>query len=232
MFYKDKSYLTYECKLGSFGFGNDSEDISEWKSTGINNYSSDSNMNAIVDSGGHLPNIKNDGRIHVHLIGNHFQQNKVIIPNNNNAINIYCVYELDSIASSRDTSFTIQNPLFGAMQITKNATDRDKDNYKRYGICFDERSQFGHTITENGVTYISNGRNVLICGADMSFSVHATNKANHIYLMGYGLTHGINDTTIYAEKKYFKNFTELNVKLVVSLHYNSNDSYLFVNGRQ
>ena len=59
-------------------------------------------MNAIVDSGGHLPNVKNDGRIHVHLIGNHFQQNKVIIPNNNNAINIYCVYELDSVASSRE----------------------------------------------------------------------------------------------------------------------------------
>ena len=69
-------------------------------------------MNAIVDSGGHLPNIKNDGRIHVHLTVNHFQQNKVIIPNNNNDINIYCAYQLDSIASSRDTSFTIQNALF------------------------------------------------------------------------------------------------------------------------
>ena len=183
MFYKDQSYLTYECKLGSFGFGITSEDISEWKSTGIHNYSSDSNMNAVVDSGGHLPNIKNDGRIHVHLIGNHFQQNKVIIPNNNNAINIYCVYQLDSIPSSRDTSFTIQNALFGAMQITKNASDSDKNNYKGYGICFDERSQFGHTITENGVTYTSNGRNVLIFGADMSFSAHATNKANHIYIL-------------------------------------------------
>ena len=232
LFYKDKSYLTYECKLGSFGFGITSGDISEWKSTGINNYSSDFNMNAIVDSGGHLPNIKNDGRIHVHLIGNHFQQNKVIIPNNNNAINIYCVYELVSIASSRDTSFTIQNALLGAMQITKNATDSDKNNYKGYGICFDERSQFGHTITENGVTYTSNCKNVLIFGADMSFSVHATNKANHIYLMGDELTQGINDTTIYAEKKYFKNFTEPNVKFMLSLHYNSNDSYLFVNGRQ
>ena len=36
---------------------------------------------------------KNDGRMHVHLSGNHFQQNKVIIPNNNNVINIYCVYQ-------------------------------------------------------------------------------------------------------------------------------------------
>ena len=189
-------------------------------------------MNAVTNTKTDLPNFTNDGRMHVHLNGNHFQQIVAGIPNNNNAINIYCVYQLYSIASSRDTSFTIQNALFGAMQITKNATDSDKNNYKGHGICFDERSQFGHTITENGVTYTSNGRNVLIFGADMSFSAHATNKANHIYLMGDGLTQGVNDTTIYSEKKSFRNFTELNAKFVLSLHYNSNDSYLFVNGRQ
>ena len=91
-FYKDQSYLVYDWKMGSFNFGLTSKDISEWKSTGIYNYSSDSNMNAIVDSGGYLSDIKNDGRMHVYLSGNHFQQNKVIIPNNNNAISIYCVY--------------------------------------------------------------------------------------------------------------------------------------------
>ena len=80
-------------------------------------------MNAVVDSGGYLPNIKDDGRMHVYLSGNHFQLNKVIIPNNNNVINFYCVYKLDPIASSRDTSYTIQNALFRAMKITKNATD-------------------------------------------------------------------------------------------------------------
>ena len=32
------------------------------------------------------------------------------------------------------------------MQITKNATDNSKNNYKGYGICFDERIQFSHTI--------------------------------------------------------------------------------------
>ena len=117
------------------------------------------------------------------------------------------------------------------MQITKNDTDSDKNNYKGYGICFDERSQFGHTITENGVAYTSNSRNVLIFGVDMSFSAHATNRANHIYVMGDGLTQGINDTTLYVEKKYFRNFTETNVKFVLSLHYNIDDSYLFVNGR-
>ena len=92
-FYIDQSYLVYDCIIGSFSFGLTSKDISEWKSTGIYNYSSDSNMDAVGDSGGYWPDIKNDGRIHVYLSGNHFQQNKVIIPNNNNAINIYCVYK-------------------------------------------------------------------------------------------------------------------------------------------
>ena len=184
----DQSYLVYDCNMGSLGFGITSKDISEWKSTGIYNYSSDSNMKAFANAKSILPNLKNDGRMHVHLSGNHFQQNKVIIPNNNNAINIYYVYKLDPIASSRDTSFTIQNVLFGVMQITKNATDNSKNNYKGYGICFDERSQFGHTITEDGRAHTTNGRNVLIFGVDMSFSTHATNRTNHIYLMGDGLT--------------------------------------------
>ena len=134
--------------MGSFQFTGGK--ISTWKSTGIFNYSGDSNMNAVVDSGGDMPDIKNDGTLYVYLSGNHFQQNKVIIPNNNNVINIYCVYEIQPISSSRDTTFTIQNALFGAMQITKNATDSDKNNCKEYGTCFDERSQFGHTITEDG----------------------------------------------------------------------------------
>ena len=64
--------------------------------------------------------------MYVYLKGSHFQQNNVLTSNddhviNINVINIYCVYKLDPIASSRDTSFTIQYALFGAMQITKNA---------------------------------------------------------------------------------------------------------------
>ena len=50
--------------------------------------------------------------------------------------------------------------------------------------------------------------------------------------MGDGLTQGINDTTLYAEKKYFRNFTQLNITFVLSLHYNGDYSYLFVNVRQ
>ena len=215
--------------MGSFQFTGNK--ISTWKSTGIFNYSSDSNMNAVGDSGRDLPDIKNDGRMYVYFSGNHFQQNKVIIPNNDNVINIYCVYEMQPISSSRDTTFTIQNALFGAMEITKN-TDTSKYNYKGYGICFDGGGTFSHRITEGGRTHTALGRNVIIFGADMSFSALATNRANNIYVMGDGLIQGINDTTIYVEKNYYGNFTDPRKKYVLSVHYNGEGSYLFVNGRQ
>ena len=146
-------------------------------------------------------------------------------------INIYCVYQIDPIASTRDDTFTVQNALFGAMEITKNA-DTSKYNYKRYGICFDEGGTFGHIIREGSFDHTTNTRNVLIFGVDMSFSVHATNRANNIYVMGEALIQGINDTTIYAEKKFHKNFTDPSKKFVLSLYYNGDNSYLFVNDRQ
>ena len=117
------------------------------------------------------------------------------------------------------------------MQITKNA-DTLKYDYKGYAICFDERSEFGHTITDGSFAHSTDARNVLIFGVDMSFSVHATNRANHIYVMGIGLTQGIHNTTLYAEKSLYKNFTDAGKKFMLSLHYNGNNSYLFINGRQ
>ena len=66
----------------------------------------------------------------------------------------------------------------------------------------------------------------------MSVSSHANNRANNIYVLGKDFTQGINKTTIYAEKMYKTDFTEQDKKFVLSLHYNGDDSYLFVNGVQ
>ena len=52
-------------------------------------------MKGIEDTKTKLPELKNHGRMHVYLQGNYFQQNNVIIPNNNNIINIFVVYKLD-----------------------------------------------------------------------------------------------------------------------------------------
>ena len=158
------------------------------------------------------------------LSGNYFTHNKVIIPNNNNVINMYCVYELQPVTPSRDDTFTIQNALFGAMQITKNS-DTSKYKYKGYGICFNE----GGTFSKGN---INNGRNVLIFGVDEGSVVHANNKANNIYVIGDLFVQGINNTTLYEEKIYSQNFTQPSKKFVLSLHYNDDDSYLFVNGKQ
>ena len=155
--------------------------------------------------------------------GNYFVQNKVLHPNTNNVVNIYIVYKLYPISCSRNTNYTIQNALFGALKITKNTTDSSRSKYEGYGICFDE----GGTFTSGNVT---NGRNVLIFGVNMSFSSHSTNKANNIYVLGKDFVQGINDTTIYAEKNYKTNFTKPNKKFVLSLHYNFSNSYLFING--
>ena len=140
-------------------------------------------------------------------------------------------FRLNPISSTRNTDYTIQNALFGAMKITKN-TDYSKNNYTGYGLCFDEGNAFGHTIREGNFRHTTNARNVFIFGADMSSSVHATNRAKHIYVMGKGFVPGINDTTIYAEKNFYRYFTDLGKKFVLSLHYNGDNSYLFVNGRQ
>ena len=64
-------------------------------------------MKSIEDTKKELPRLKHDDEMYVYLQGSHFQQNNVVISNNNNVINIYCVYKLDPIASSRDTTFTI-----------------------------------------------------------------------------------------------------------------------------
>ena len=42
----------------------------------------------------------------------------------------------------------------------------------------------------------------------MSFNIHVTNRANHIYVMGDGFVQGIHDITIYAEKNFYRNFTD------------------------
>ena len=90
-------------------------------------------MNGIENKKKEMPILKNDETLYVDLQGNHFQQNNVLTLNNDhvlnkNVVNIYIVYKLEPLASTRDKSFTIQDALFGAMQITKNATDNDKNN--------------------------------------------------------------------------------------------------------
>ena len=66
----------------------------------------------------------------------------------------------------------------------------------------------------------------------MTNSKHANNKTKHVLVLGRGLIQKVDDTTIYAEKMYSPNFTIANKTFCLSLLYKTDDSYLFVNGKE
>ena len=104
-------------------------------------------------------------------------------------------------------------------------TDTSKYIYSGCGLVFDSTGQFSHP--QGGMA-----RNIIIFGVDLSNSVHATNNTQNILILGHGLTQKVNNTTIYAEKMYSFNFSAENKIFCLSLHYNGDDSYLFVNGKE
>ena len=129
-YYLDKMYLLYECKAFSFKYT--SGKINLWKSTGINNYSRDSDMDAVSVAATSLPPLIDNGRMSVRLEGAYFKQMRLLRPNNDNIVNIYIVYLIDPISNSRNTDYTVQNALFGVVKKTKNATDTSKHKYEGY----------------------------------------------------------------------------------------------------
>ena len=227
--YEHNSDLVYDCRLNSFKIYASSY-ILDWKPKNIYDPSNKNRLSSIQNINNFYPNIKNiSGELCFSFNGNYFVQNVLNI--SNNVINIYCVYKLDPIDFSRNNKFTTQNALFGAIEITKNANN-SKYKCKGYGICFDESEEFTHVRKEGNFNHTTSARNVIIFGADMSFSKHANNKANNIYVMGKDYIQKTNDTTIYAEKMFYRNFTDPGHKFILRLHYNGDNSYLFVNGRE
>ena len=73
------------------------------------------------------------------------------------------------------------------------------------------------------------GQNVMIFGADMSFSVHANTNTKFFLILGEGFSQGLEDATLYAEKMYSINFTAVKKKFCLSLHHNEDNNYLFAN---
>ena len=157
----------------------------------------------------------------VEFNGSCLKQDKVT-HNHGKIVNIYIFYEISK--NHNISSYpTLENCLFGAVSLTKNA-HIDQYKYSGYGIGFDRH---GEVRFGNGL-----GKNCIIFGADLSSSLHANNQKNSILVLGKDFVQGINGTTIYAEKLYKINFTEKNKKFCLSLHCNGANSYLFVNGTE
>ena len=165
--------------------------------------------------------IYDNARMKVKFNGDLLRQNQVTY-NHGPVVNIYIVYRTTS--DTNTSNIALENCLFGAIKLIKNS-DVDKYKYSGYGIGFDSRGRFSHPSG-------GDGKNVIIFGADMSSSTHANNKVNNVLVLGKAFIQGINDTRIYAEKIYSPNFTVDNKTFCLSLHYNGDNSYLFVNNKK
>ena len=125
-------------------------------------------------------------------------------------VNVYIVYEISKNINISDYP-TLENCLFGAVKLTKNA-DIDKYGYSGYEIGFDRTGSFSFPGT--GL-----GRNVIIFWVDMSSSTKIDNSKRYVLILGKGSTQGL-EHTLSAEKMYSINFTGKNKTFCLSLHCN------------
>ena len=137
-------------------------------------------------------------------------------------VNIYTVYEISKNINISDYP-TLENCLFGAVTLTKNA-GINRYGYSGYGIGFDRHGSFSFPGARLG-------RNVIIFGVDMSSSTKLDNRKKDILILGKDSTQGLKHT-LSAEEMYSINFTVTGIRFCLSLHYNGTNSYLFVNATE
>ena len=63
-------------------------------------------------------------------------------------------------------------------------------------------------------------------------SSHADRRKNNFLVLGKDPTFGINRRFCSPEKKFSTNFSKANTKFYLSLHYNADNTYLFVHGKE
>ena len=190
--------------------------VSSWESKGLCN----EKISSIATlSYNQAPSLAYDNvRIKSTFVGSFLKQDKITY-NLGPIVNIYIVYRLSPSITS---DITLENCLFGAVKIRETLKT---NTYSGYGIGFDSRGRFSHPSR-------AYGKNAIIFAAGLSSSVHINNRADNILVLGKAFIQGINGTKIYAEKMYSTNFTVTNKKFCLSLHYNADSSYLFVNGKE
>ena len=145
--------------------------ISQWKSKELSNeiITAPSAPNNFLN-----PSLEYLGvKLKVRFSGSCLKQNAITY-NHGKSVNIYIAYEIIKKGTTTISDPTLENFLFGAVTLTKNA-GIDKYKYSSHGFGFDRRSSF--SFPGGGF-----GQNVLSFGVDKSFSAHIDNKKRHISL--------------------------------------------------
>ena len=186
----------------------DTEYVTSLKSKGVFEWKS------LPLHGAFIPNVKQFGT----KIGIQFNNTPLVIDQTNltnKILNAYIVYDLDNWPK-----IPLNNTfLFGAINTAKN-NDKNKYAYSGYGIAFDG---LGPWSFSNDFA-----RNALIFDIDNSSSSHTANLKNNFLVLVD--TFGINGSFGAPEKTFSINLSIAKTKLCLSLLYNGDNSYLFVNG--
>ena len=159
-----KNYLVFQPINKCFKVITGTDYVSSWKSKGLSAETikppatSDNSLTPVLNYYG--------TKMRVKFTGSCLKQQKISY-SHGKVVNIKIVYELGT-SSSHNNDPMLENCLFGAVTLTKNA-DIDKYVYSGYGTGFDRRSSF--SFTGGGF-----GQNVFIFGVDMRFSAHIDNK--------------------------------------------------------
>ena len=174
------------------GAANDSY-VYYWQSKGLSDEKIDS-INTLNHS--ITPNLDYYGtKTRVEFDGSCLKQNSILF-NHGKVVNIYIVYEISKSINISDYP-TLENWLFGAVSLTKNA-DIDKYKYSGYGIGFDRHGSF----SSPGIGF---EQHEIVFGVDMSSSTKIDNRKKYISILGKGPTQGLQHT-LSAEKMHSINF--------------------------
>ena len=116
-----------------------------------------------------------------------------------------------------------RNCLFGATNKVKNS-DKEKYVYGKYRIAFDSEISWRFVYEF--------ARNVVIFAVDNNSRSHSDNRKNNFFILVEVIICGINGRFGLPEKRFSINFTKASTKFWLSLHYNADSKYLFVNGKE
>ena len=158
-----QNYLVFQPMYRYFRLITNTSNILSWQPKGLSNQNFDPPNTNISPSIDYVGN-----KIRVKFNGSCLKQSNKISYTHKKIVNIYIVYEINKKDNTKISDPTLQNCLFGAVTLTKNA-DIDKYGYCGYGIGFDRKGSF--LFTGGGYD-----QNVIAFGVDMSFTTHIDNK--------------------------------------------------------
>ena len=155
-----------------------------------------------------------------------FDNSALVEEQNNYAsknVNVYIVYDLHTWSKNPLKNFALKNWLFGASNIVKNNVE-EKFVYSGYEIASDGAGEWSSNNKFD--------KNVMIFGVDNSSSSHTDNQKNDFLALGERPTYGIYRSFGAPRKKFSINLSKAKAKFCLSLYYNGDNSYLFVNGKE